>query len=179
MMRMSVKGRVACSWRVFLSACAAPAPRSAPKQPATSGPASNKSDETVESVNAAAPPSAGAAAEMEARDYASSAARPAPAAPSPDVARKEAPAAADPRSPSAGARVRLAEARRELEIATSERDCARACRALDSMERATRQVCELARSPEERRECASAGEQVNQARTKVQNACGACSPNLR
>ena len=64
-------------------------------------------------------------------------------------------------------RVRLSEARRELEIATSERDCARACRALESMERAAQQVCELARSPEERSECASAGEQVDKARDRV------------
>jgi hypothetical protein len=75
--------------------------------------------------------------------------------------------------------VRLAEARRDLDIATSERDCARACRALESMERAAEQVCELARSPDERRECTAAGEQVDKARTKVQSACGGCPRKLR
>ena len=47
----------------------------------------------------------------------------------------------------------------------------------ESMERAAQQVCELARSPEERRECTSAGEQVDKARSKVQSACGAASNN--
>jgi len=75
--------------------------------------------------------------------------------------------------------VRLTDARRELEIATSERDCARACRALESMERAAQQVCALARTPEERNECTSAGEQVDKARTKLQQACGGCSQKFR
>jgi hypothetical protein len=87
--------------------------------------------------------------------------------------------AGDPHGAGAGARVRLAEARRELDIAASERDCARVCRALESMERAAQQICELARSPEERSECTSAGEQVDKARTKVQSACGACPQKLR
>jgi hypothetical protein len=102
---------------------------------------------------------------------------PSAAAPAPPFA--EAPSAADPHSPAGRARVRLAEARRELEIATSERDCARACRALDSMDRAAQQVCELARSPEERSECTSATQQVDKARGKVQSACGECPRKSR
>ena len=95
-----------------------------------------------------------------------------------EFARRPPVGAQDPHGAS-GARVRLAEARRELEVATGERDCARACRALESMERAAAQVCELARSTDERRECASAGEQVDKARSKVQNACGACPQKPR
>jgi hypothetical protein len=71
------------------------------------------------------------------------------------------------------------QARRELDIATGERDCARACRALESMERASNQVCELARSKEDRQACESTREQVDGARTKVQNACGGCSGKPR
>lgn len=167
-----------------LSACAS-GTRSAPatQEPyAASAPAPEmkRPAKSKEGSQPTAPPAAGAAAE-QARDYA---APPSPAPPSaapaaPDMARKEAPGAADPHSATAGARMRLVEARRELDIATSERDCSRACRALESMERAAQQVCELARSPEERRECASAGEQVDKARTKVQAACGGCSQRLR
>ena len=100
-------------------------------------------------------------------------------APAPDYARPPpAPGAADPHG-FGGARVRLSEARRELDIAANERDCARACRALESMERAAQQVCDLARSPDERRECASAGDQVDKARAKVQSACGGCPRKTR
>jgi hypothetical protein len=100
-------------------------------------------------------------------------------APAPDYARPPpAPGAADPHG-IGGARVRFSEARRELDIASTERDCARACRALESMERAARQVCDLARSPDERRECASAGDQVDKARAKVQSACGGCPHQSR
>jgi hypothetical protein len=103
----------------------------------------------------------------------------APPAPAPEYARPPpAPGAADPHG-FGGARVRLSEARREFDIASSERDCARACRALESMERAAQQVCDLARSPDERRECASAGDQVDKARAKVQSACGGCPHKSR
>jgi hypothetical protein len=47
------------------------------------------------------------------------------------------------------------------------------------MERATAQLCALARSPEERKECTSAGEQVDKARSKIQKACGACPQKAR
>ncbi len=89
------------------------------------------------------------------------------------------PGAAAPHSPGGNARNRFVQARRELDIATGERDCARACRALESMERASNQVCELARSKEDRQACESTREQVDSARTQVQSACGDCSGKPR
>jgi hypothetical protein len=80
----------------------------------------------------------------------------------------------DPRARYARANVQLSEARRQLDIAAGQRDCANACRALDSMERAAGQICELARSPEERRTCRAAEDQVGSARERVKNACGEC-----
>jgi len=176
-MRISFWGRVACSALAYLSACAGGARSTTPaQQPATAAPSANDAAESRATQKSAAPPAGASAAEMAApRAEFSAPPAAAPAPPSPDIARKEAPGAADPHSPSAGARMRLSQARREFEIATSERDCARACRALESMERAAQQVCELARSPEERRECTSAGEQVDKARSKVQSSCGGCS----
>jgi hypothetical protein len=106
-------------------------------------------------------------------------AAPAPATESSSRDETLAPSAAAPHTPGGTARNRFVQARRELDIATTERDCARACRALESMERASRQVCELARSQEDRQACESTKEQVDQARTKVQNACGGCSAKPR
>jgi hypothetical protein len=100
-----------------------------------------------------------------------------PAAPPPAKAERkfEAPEAADPRARYARANVQLSEARRQLDVAAGQRDCANACRALDSMEKAAGQICELARSPEERRTCRAAEDQVGSAREKVKSACGECS----
>jgi hypothetical protein len=42
------------------------------------------------------------------------------------------------------------------------------------MERAAQQVCELARSADERKTCRSAEEQVGAARDRVHSACGEC-----
>ena len=97
---------------------------------------------------------------------------PPPRAPSPVPV--QAPEAMDPQASYARARTRLSEARRQLDIAAGQRDCANACRALDSMERAAGQVCELARSSEERRTCRDAEDQVGAARMRVKNACGEC-----
>jgi hypothetical protein len=107
---------------------------------------------------------------------------PTPAAPAPPPAAAagapepppEAPGAMDPRARYARANVQLSEARRMLDVAAGQRDCANACRALDSMERAAGQICELARSTEERRTCKSAEDQVGTARERVKNACGEC-----
>jgi hypothetical protein len=98
----------------------------------------------------------------------------APAAVEPSSERGEAPSAADPHGRYARANVQLAEARRQLDVAAGQRDCASACRALDSMERAAGQVCELARSNDERRTCRAAEEQVGSARARVKSACGEC-----
>jgi hypothetical protein len=106
---------------------------------------------------------------------------PSPAAPSGAATkdRAEAPETVDPRTRYARANVQLSEARREVEIATSQRDCATACRALDSMERAAAQLCELARSTDERRTCKSAEDQVGAARDRVHSACGDCPKKSR
>ena len=167
-----------------LSACAGSKRPPPAQEPAASSAPSRATDDAAEdrrSEKSARAPGAGASATEMAVPRAELAPAPptaAPARPPSDLAEK-APGAADPHSPAGRARVRLAEARRELEIATSERDCTRACRALESMERAAQQVCELARSPEERSECTSANQQVDRARDKLQNACGGCPRKLR
>jgi len=176
--------RMGCITLVCLSACAG-SKRSAPaQQPAATAAPARAADEAGESQfsdKSARAPAAGASAEEMAVPRSEAAPAPRAAAPAPppsDFAEKP-PGAADPHSPAGRARIRLSEARRELEIATSERDCARACRALESMERAAQQVCELARSPAERSECASATQQVDKARDKLQNACGGCPRKFR
>jgi len=93
--------------------------------------------------------------------------------------RAEAPGTTDARARYSRANVQLSEARRQVEIATSQRDCANACRALDSMERAAAQLCDLARSNDERRTCKSAEEQVGSARDRVHSACGDCPKKTR
>jgi hypothetical protein len=80
----------------------------------------------------------------------------------------------DPRARYARANVQLSEARRQFDVAAGARDCANACRALDSMERAAGQICELARSTEERSTCRAAEDQVGSARERVKSACGEC-----
>lgn len=106
-----------------------------------------------------------------------------PAAPSAaeaaPVEQAEGPATTDARARYSRANVQLSESRRELEIATSQRDCANACRALDSMERAAAQLCELARSNDERKTCRSAQDQVGAARDRVHTACGECPKRSR
>lgn len=94
------------------------------------------------------------------------------AAPAPEPV--EAPSATDPHAQYVRANVQFSEARRQVDIAAGQRDCANACRALDSMERAMTELCELARSSEERRTCKSAEDQVSSARERVQRACGEC-----
>jgi hypothetical protein len=148
---------------------------------------SGASSPPAQSPNAQAQPApAGAATESVTGDKSAAPAEMAPsppaprAAPAPEAAsvptdQEEAPRAADPHGGYSRARAQLAEARRKLDVATGQRDCANACRALDSMERALGQLCDLARSPEERRTCGSAEDQVRSARERVKNACGECS----
>jgi len=173
--------RTSCIALTCLSACAG-SKQSAPPaahQPAPATSPDRATDDAAErkpGYGYSQQPAPGASAGEMANPRAEAAAPPATPPPPPFAV---APGAADPHSPAGRARVRLAEARRELEIATSERDCARACRALESMERAAQQVCELARSPEERSECASATQQVDKARGKVQSACGECPRKSR
>jgi hypothetical protein len=80
----------------------------------------------------------------------------------------------DPQARYYRANAQLTEARRQFDIAAGQRDCANACRALDSMERAAGQICELARSAEERRTCKAVEDQVGSARDRIRSACGEC-----
>lgn len=70
------------------------------------------------------------------------------------------------------ARDALARAERELETSTS--DCATACRALGSLERATSRLCQLAESPDDRRRCEDAQKKLGSARDRVKQTCSVC-----
>jgi hypothetical protein len=152
--------------------------RTAPPAQAPS-PTSAESARASSTEKSAAQPGYAPPASPPAADYAAppppaaSPVAPSAGAPEPQE-RAEAPATTDARSRYARANVQLSEARRQIEIATSQRDCANACRALDSMERAAAQLCELARSSDERRTCKSAEDQVGAARDRVHTACGDC-----
>jgi hypothetical protein len=178
----TVVARMGCIMLACVAACAGSKRSAAPAAP-QSAPAAAPDRATNDAAerkpgygygHEAAPPGASAGEMANPRTEAAPSRA---AVPAPPFA--EAPGAADPHTAAGRARIRLSEARRELDIATSERDCARACRALESMERAAQQVCELARSPEERSECASATQQVDKARGKVQSACGECPRKSR
>ena len=70
------------------------------------------------------------------------------------------------------ARGELETAQRELDVAAS--DCAAACRALGSMDRATLHLCGLAQVDDERLRCEDAKTKVRGARDKVRTTCGSC-----
>ncbi len=72
----------------------------------------------------------------------------------------------------AAARAELARAQADLEAASS--DCTAACRALASMERATRHLCELAADPDDQVRCTDARRRLLAARERVRSACGTC-----
>jgi hypothetical protein len=73
----------------------------------------------------------------------------------------------------AAARAELDRAQGELEAATG--DCAAACRALASMERATLHLCSIADDTDDQRRCDDARQRLTTARNHVRAACGACS----
>jgi hypothetical protein len=62
--------------------------------------------------------------------------------------------------------------RAEREVAASRSDCATACRALSSMERAAEHLCALDAGTE----CSRARERVDAARERVRASCGGCGP---
>ncbi len=64
--------------------------------------------------------------------------------------------------------------RAERELRASAGDCAMACRALGSMERAAVHLCDLASLPDDRARCDEAKQKVVAARARVRNTCGAC-----
>jgi hypothetical protein len=65
--------------------------------------------------------------------------------------------------------------RAERELRTAAGDCATACRALGSMERATAHLCSLATAPEDRDHCEHAKARVIAARAEVKSTCGSCA----
>ena len=158
----------------FLAACGGEGRSSVPAKDAN---AAKSEGSRVQTVETSAQP--GYAEEPPAADYAAAPPPPSPAPPSAAAGQAEAPGTTDARARYSRANVQLSEARRELEIATSQRDCANACRALDSMERAAAQLCELAQSNDEKRTCKSAQDQVGAARDRVHSACGDCPKKPR
>lgn len=118
------------------------------------------------------------------------AAAPAPApAPAPgeqeSSAATRAPEAEPPSSSQATSQERRAaradfdRARGDLEAAVN--DCALACKALASMERAVVRLCSLAELPDDRRRCEDVKKRLLDARDRVRTACGGCpgGPSVR
>ncbi len=58
----------------------------------------------------------------------------------------------------------------ERQLATAQGDCATACRALASMERAAEHICGMATN----NECERARERVQAARDRIRSTCGSC-----
>jgi hypothetical protein len=93
--------------------------------------------------------------------------------------RQFAPPPAPSTPPDAPREVQRAIARAELERATLElqasaNDCAQACRALASMERATAHLCALADQSDDQRRCDDATRRLREARDRVRVSCGSC-----
>ena len=65
-------------------------------------------------------------------------------------------------------------ARAQLELEASSSDCAAACRALGSLERAVSRLCELAEAPDDRRRCEDAKQKLDAARDRVRQTCNLC-----
>lgn len=83
----------------------------------------------------------------------------------------EAPASAGA-SARAAARVELARA--EAALAAAQGDCAQACRALASMQRATNHLCALVEGSDDGRRCEDARRRLLAARDRVRSSCGEC-----
>jgi hypothetical protein len=106
----------------------------------------------------------------------------APSAPDRERERTAAPptpSVSEDRDAPEGPRAALARAkgdldRAEREILASAGDCASACRALASMERATGHLCALGSSDDDRSRCDEAKTKVLAARERVRSTCGVC-----
>jgi hypothetical protein len=72
----------------------------------------------------------------------------------------------------AAARAEFERARSDLEAAAT--DCAAACRALSSMERATQHLCTLVADPDDQKRCDDAQHRLAAARERVRSSCGTC-----
>ena len=64
---------------------------------------------------------------------------------------------------------------KSLELSLSNAACDMACRALASMDRSAKVMCELAHPGDEQTRCDDARAKVNDARVRVQHACGECA----
>ena len=103
---------------------------------------------------------------------------PGPSGAGPTFARPPSPPSATAPAPmdreASRVQARDAFARAELELQASASDCAAACRALGSLERAATRLCELAESPDDRRRCDDAKQKLGAARDRVRQTCNAC-----
>jgi len=111
-----------------------------------------------------------AAAPKSAVAPAGSAAPPPPEAPM--QSESDLDARRDPRAAMGRAKGDLDRAEREL--LASAGDCASACRALASMDRATGHLCALVGSEDDRARCEEAKTKVLTARERVRSTCGVC-----
>lgn len=81
----------------------------------------------------------------------------------------------DPRRREAALRAARSEVdRTSSDLEASLSDCANACRALASLERAAGHLCELASEIEDRRKCEDAKTRVQSARARIRASCGTC-----
>jgi hypothetical protein len=92
-----------------------------------------------------------------------------PAPPPPPPVATEQPSVSAARRAS---RDELSQAVRDLEASLG--DCASACRALGSMERATGHLCDMASDHDDRRTCEDAKTKVLGARDRIRATCGSC-----
>lgn len=87
-------------------------------------------------------------------------------------------ATAPPGVPGPGAQRRAEAAadleRAERELSASNSDCASACRALASLERATVLLCDLAEQPDDVQRCDDAKKKLRTARDRVKSTCSSC-----
>jgi hypothetical protein len=65
-------------------------------------------------------------------------------------------------------------ARAEAALAAAQGDCAAACRALASMQRATDHLCALVEDSSDGRRCEDARKRLLAARDRVRSSCGDC-----
>jgi hypothetical protein len=84
-----------------------------------------------------------------------------------------------PSSSNEGLREAIARAKGDIdradrELQTAAGDCATACRALASMERATSHLCRIAGAADDRDRCDEAKTKVLLARDRVRTTCGSC-----
>ncbi len=87
-------------------------------------------------------------------------------------------ATAPPGVPGPGAQRRVEASadfdRAERELSASNSDCASACRALASLERATVRLCDLAEQPDDVQRCDDAKKKLRTARERVKSTCSSC-----